>query len=132
MFIAIKGESLLMVQRICFVCYSQTVEARNKNNQGRISSGSMICSKIVNFDRTEAGFTSKWGRISPAVHSEPVTTSYDDVRRRATSPKNLLHDRQAGISYRNLGLGDDHNICTFLPSQPLLLGYTITRTAKAA
>ena len=27
----------------------------------------MICSKIVNFDLTEAGLTSKWGRISPAV-----------------------------------------------------------------
>ena len=25
------------------------------------------CSKIVNFNRTEAGLTSKWGRISPAV-----------------------------------------------------------------
>ena len=27
----------------------------------------MISSKIVNFDRTEAGLTSKWDRISPAV-----------------------------------------------------------------
>ena len=27
----------------------------------------MICSKIVNIDRTEAGRTSKWGRILPAV-----------------------------------------------------------------
>ena len=26
------------------------------------------CSKIVNFCRTEAGLTSKWGRISPAVY----------------------------------------------------------------
>ena len=40
---------------------------KNKNDQGQISSGNMICSKIVNFDRTEAGLTSKWGRISPAV-----------------------------------------------------------------
>ena len=27
----------------------------------------MICSKIANFIRTEAGLTSKWGRISVAV-----------------------------------------------------------------
>ena len=27
----------------------------------------MICSKIVNFDHTEAGLASKWGRILPAA-----------------------------------------------------------------
>ena len=34
----------------------------------RPSSHPMICSKIVNFDRTETSLTSKWGRILPAVH----------------------------------------------------------------
>ena len=37
------------------------------NKQEQLSSGHMICSKIVNFYRTEAGLTSKWGRISPGV-----------------------------------------------------------------
>ena len=35
--------------------------------QERICSGNMICSKIINFDHTEAGLTSKWGRILQAV-----------------------------------------------------------------
>ena len=37
------------------------------------------------------------------------------------------------ISYRNLGLRDDHNICTFLPSQPLLLAIlNLTKTGCSA
>ena len=45
----------------------------------------MICSKIVNFDRTETGLTSKWGRILPAVqwcYKTSLTAPHDDIRRR--------------------------------------------------
>ena len=45
----------------------------------------MICSKIVNFDRTEAGLTSKWGRISPAVQWCYQNQSNYTVRRRTSS-----------------------------------------------
>ena len=45
----------------------------------------MICSKIVNFDRTEAGLTSKWGRISPAVQWCYQIQYNCTVRRRTTS-----------------------------------------------
>ena len=50
----------------------------------------MICSKIVNFDRTEAGLTSEWGRILPAVIWCYHDQSNCNVRRRATSPRNVL------------------------------------------
>ena len=40
---------------------------KNKNDLGGISSGHTICSKTVNLDRTEAGLSSKWGKILPAV-----------------------------------------------------------------
>ena len=44
------------------------------------------CSKIVNFCRTEAGLTSKWGRISPAVYWwHQKQCSYIVQCRRATS-----------------------------------------------
>ena len=52
--------------------------------------GHIICSKIVNFDCTEAGLTLKYGRISPAVHwcyQNQSNSTYSDVRRCATSPK---------------------------------------------
>ena len=51
----------------------------------------MILSKIFNFDRTEAGLTSKWGRISPAVQWCYQNQSNCIVCRHMTSPKNLLH-----------------------------------------
>ena len=57
----------------------------------------MICSKIVNLDRTEAGLKSKLGKISPTI--EWCYQNHDDIRRRATSPRNLLL-RQAGDKYR--------------------------------
>ena len=50
-----------------------------------------MCYKIVNFDRTEVGFTSKWVRISPAVQ----WCYQNQRRRRVISLRNLLH-RQAG------------------------------------
>ena len=53
----------------------------------------MICSKIVNFNRTEAGLTSKWGRILPAVQWSYQNQFNCTVRQRATSPTNLLHGR---------------------------------------
>ena len=53
----------------------------------------MICSKIVNLDRTEAGLKSKLGKISPTI--EWCYQNHDDIRRRTTSPRNLLL-RQAG------------------------------------
>ena len=43
------------------------------------------CSKLVNFCRTEAGLTSKWGRISPAVYWWHQKQCSYIVRRRATS-----------------------------------------------
>ena len=54
----------------------------------------MTYSKIVNFDRTEAGLTSKWGRISAAVQWGYENQSNYTVQRRAMS---LLH-RQAGAT----------------------------------
>ena len=44
--------------------------------------------KIVNFCRTEAGLTSKWGRISPTVYWGHQNQSSYVVQRRAAS-----HDR---------------------------------------
>ena len=35
--------------------------------------GHMICSKIVNFDRTDACLTPKWSRILPAVQLHLTT-----------------------------------------------------------
>ena len=61
---------------------------KNKNNLGRRSSGNMIRSKIVNFDRTEAGITLKWGRISPAVQCCSQNQSNCTVRR-WTSPHDV-------------------------------------------
>ena len=57
----------------------------------------MICSKIVNFDRTESGLTAKLGRILPAVQFNGavrtcLTALYDDVRRCVTSPKKFLQN----------------------------------------
>ena len=59
----------------------------------------MICSKIVNFDRTEAGLTSKCGRTLSTVQLCYIRTSlsapYTDIQHRATSPKNYTEtDRQ--------------------------------------
>ena len=51
----------------------------------RISSGHMVFSKIVNFDRIEAGLTSKWGRISPADQWCYQNQFNCTVRRRTTS-----------------------------------------------
>ena len=56
----------------------------------------MICSRIVNFDCKEAGLTSKFGQQFIGAVKTSLTTSYDDVQRRTTSPKNLLHGKQAG------------------------------------
>ena len=42
----------------------------------------MICPKIVKYDHTEAGLTSKWGRIRQQFNGAirtSLTTSYDDV-----------------------------------------------------
>ena len=43
----------------------------------------MICSKTVNFDCTEAGLTSKWGRILEFNGAIRVSLSapYDDAQR---------------------------------------------------
>ena len=45
----------------------------------------MISSKIVNFNRTEAGLTSKWGRISPAAQWRYQNQSNCIVKRCMTS-----------------------------------------------
>ena len=44
-----------------------------------------LCSRIVNFCRTEAGLTSKWGRILPAVYWWHQNPSSYVIGRRATS-----------------------------------------------
>ena len=50
-----------------------------------------MCSRIVNFDCTEAGLTSKWSRISPAVQWCCQQQSKLYVRQRTTLHRNLLH-----------------------------------------
>ena len=45
----------------------------------------MICSKIANFNHTEAGLTSKWGRISPTVQWCCQNQSNCTIRRCTTS-----------------------------------------------
>ena len=43
------------------------------------------CSKMVNFDHKEAGLTSKWGRISPAIQWCYQNQSYCILQRCMTS-----------------------------------------------
>ena len=54
----------------------------------------MISSKIVNFDRTEAGLSSKLGRISPAVQwfyqNQSICTEYKFYSEVALAKKNIF------------------------------------------
>ena len=54
------------------------------------------CSKIVNFNRTEAGLTSKWGRISPAVQWCYQNQSNCIIRRCTTSGDVAKRHRNTG------------------------------------
>jgi len=60
-------------------------------------------SKIVNLNRTDAGLTSKWGRISPAVNGAIRTSSsapHENVRRRMRLQLNILFgDSQDIVSF---------------------------------
>ena len=67
------------------------------------------CSKMVNFNRTEAGLTSKWGRISPAVQWCYQNQSNCILQRCTTSgnvaKKFVTHtetDTQAAMGQNNL------------------------------
>ena len=51
--------------------------------------------KVVNFDRTEAGLTAKWGRILPAVRWCYQNQSNCTVRCCTTLPRNFLNGRQS-------------------------------------
>ena len=55
----------------------------------------MICSKIVQRLALHQNGVEFRQQFYGAIRTS-LTALYDDVRRRATSPKNLLHDRQAG------------------------------------
>ena len=81
----------------------------------------MAYSKIVNFDRPEAGLKSKWGRIWPAVQWCYQKQSNCTVRRHVTSLKNLLHTHTCGDTHRHVqnGLYSEVALAKKNPFQPL-------------
>ena len=65
-FVLFEALASSLIRRFPFSLY---IVAASESDEGLVSKigPNGQCSKIVNFNRTEAGLTSKWGKISPAV-----------------------------------------------------------------